>query len=97
MLEKIKWFLSEWLSTFSNKKSFFSSKRIERFSIFTVMLIMTIIFVGKAMVACTLSATDFMIIVGTWLGYGGWNTTQISKDKKNGDIPNEQESQVLND
>jgi hypothetical protein len=82
MKEKIKWVSNEVLNTFSNKNSFFSSKRIERFLIFSLMLSLTVFFVIKSIISCTLGATDFIIIIGTWLGYGGWNTTQISKDKK---------------
>lgn len=80
MIDKIKWIFNEILNTFSNKKSFLSSKRIERFLIFMVMLILTVIFITKSIIACTLGATDFVIIVGTWLGYGGFNTLQIKKD-----------------
>lgn len=83
MKEKIKWVSNEILNTFSNKKSFFSSKRIERFLIFSLMISLTVLFVVKSIITCALGATDFIIIIGTWLGYGGWNTTQISKDKKN--------------
>lgn len=96
MENKFKWLYTEILNTFSNKKSFLSSKRIERFLIFTVMLSLTIFFIVKAIIACTLGATDFMIIIGTWLGYGGWTTTQISKDKKlESETP--EDRQVLND
>jgi hypothetical protein len=99
MKEKIKWIFSELLNTFSNKKSFLSSKRIERFFIFSVMLILTIIFITKSIIACTLGATDFMIIIGSWLGYGGWTTTQISKDKKIESTPENtpNEQQILNE
>jgi ABC-type protease/lipase transport system fused ATPase/permease subunit len=82
MWDKITWLFNEILNTFSNKKSFLSSKRIERFLIFTIMLFLTVIFIIKSIIACTLGATDFIIIIGTWLGYGGWSTVQISKDKK---------------
>jgi hypothetical protein len=82
MKEKIKWISGEVLNTFSNKNSFFSSKRLERFLVFISMLSLTVFFVIKSIISCTLGATDFIIIIGTWLGYGGWTTTQISKDKK---------------
>jgi hypothetical protein len=38
------------------------------------MLILTISYVIKS----TLGATDFMIIIGGWLGYAGFNTIQIN-------------------
>lgn len=98
MWEKFKWLGSELLNTFSNKKSFLSSKRIERFLIFMVMLIMTIFFIVKSIIACTLGATDFVIIVASWLGYAGFNTVQIKKDV-NDNIKDDktQEQQILND
>lgn len=36
----------------------------------------------------TLSATDFVFVVATWLGYGGINSLLIQKDKQ---IENKQE------
>lgn len=91
MKEKIKWVSNEVLNTFSNKKSFFSSKRLERFLIFSLMLSLTVFFVVKSIITCTLGATDFIIIVGTWLGYGGFNTIQIKKDvKEDNNINNEE-------
>jgi len=72
----------EWLLTFSNRKSFFSSKRIERFVIFVTMLIATIVYLWKAISACTIGATDFMIVISGWLAFAGFNTIQIRKDVK---------------
>ena len=98
MIDKIKWLFKEILNTFSNKKSFLSSKRIERFLIFTIMLVMTIIFITKAIVACTLGATDFMIIIAGWLGYAGFNTVQIKKDTNDSNVDDKpQEKELLKD
>lgn len=72
--------LSELLLTFSNQKSFFSSKRIERFAIFSTMLIATICYLAMAILKCDIGATDFVIIVTMWLGYAGFNTVRIKKD-----------------
>ena len=44
--ENINYF-KELILTFSNKKSFFSSKRIERFIVFNVFLVLTVIYVVK--------------------------------------------------
>jgi hypothetical protein len=74
--------VSEFLNTLSGKPSFFSSKRIERFAVFTTMLLATVSWMGMHIVKCSLSATDLVLVVGTWLAYGGFNTLQIKKDKK---------------
>lgn len=75
--------LYEWILTFSNKPSLLSSKRIERFLVFTTMLILSCVFLVKAIYTCTLSATDLIIVVGAWLGYAGFNTVQGRKDGQN--------------
>lgn len=79
-LEKNLYLVYEWLLTFSNKKSLLSSKRIERFLVFTAMLVISCVFLIKAIYTCTLSATDLMIVVSIWLGYAGFNTVQVKKD-----------------
>jgi len=72
----------EWLMTFSNQKSLFSSKRIERFAVFTTMLTISCIFLIHALIVCTLTATDLMIVVAGWLGYAGFGMVQGRKDKE---------------
>jgi small neutral amino acid transporter SnatA (MarC family) len=79
--------LNEILNTFSNKPSLLSSKRIERFAVFASMLFATLGFMFYHIFKCSLNATDLIIIVATWLGYAGFNTVQIKKDKK--DEPNQ--------
>ena len=81
-LEENLYLVYEWILTFSNKKSLLSSKRIERFVIFVVMLLATIAYLYKAITSCTISATDFMIVIGGWLVMAGFNATQIRKDVK---------------
>ena len=76
----IKTIFGEWVKTFSNRPSFLSSKRIERFVIFTLMLIVTLFFLIKGIIQCQLSAVDFTIVVGLWMGYAGFNTIQGRKD-----------------
>ena len=73
----------EWLRTFSNQPSAVSSKRLERFAVFTTMLLLTIIFVVNSIFKCSISAAELMIVVATWLGYAGFNTIQIKKDNEN--------------
>lgn len=81
-LEQNLYLVYEWILTFSNKKSLLSSKRIERFVIFVVMLLATIAYLYKAITSCNIGATDFMIVIGGWLVMAGFNATQIRKDVK---------------
>lgn len=74
--------IEELINTFSNKPSFLSSKRIERFSVFTLMLLATTTWLCMGIFKCNLSATDLVLVVSVWLGYAGFNTVQIKKDNK---------------
>ena len=71
--------IQELISTFSVSKSFFSSKKIERFIIFTNVLI--IVNVWCYYHIKNSDVTDMILLISTLLAYGGWNTTQIRKDK----------------
>lgn len=71
---------NEFVATFSNRKSFFSSKKIERFITFITFLTLSIIYIS--MNIKSLSATEFIEVVGLWLAYGGYNSFQIHRDKK---------------
>lgn len=73
-------FFDEMLLTFSNRKSFLSSKKIERFIVFIVFLVITIVFFAYHIK--TMDAISFIEVVGLWLGYGGINSVLIQKDKK---------------
>ena len=76
--------ISAFLDTFTNKKSRYSSKRFERFAVFVSMLIATDIYLVMAIIKCSISATDLMIVCGGWLAYAGFNIVQGRKDKDNG-------------
>ena len=89
IIENIRHVVVEWLKTFSNKPSFVSSKRIERFAVFTTMLICTVYFLVKAITSCSINATDLMIVVVGWLGYAGFNTIQGRKDHQQTDKTDE--------
>ena len=78
----LKQLVFEWVKTFSNKSSFLSSKRIERFTIFGVMLSLTIVFIVNSIIKCTLTAVDFTIVISVWLGLAGFNVIQGRKDVK---------------
>jgi len=77
--DKINYF-KELILTFSNKKSFFSSKRIERFIVFNVFLVLTVIYVVKNI--DDLDSFGFIQIVGLWLAYGGYNSLMNLRDRK---------------
>ena len=67
------------LLTFSDKASLFSSKRIERFSIFSTMLTSTLCFLGLNIYNGKLTATELMLIVAGWMAYAGFNVIQGQK------------------
>lgn len=73
-------FTDEVILTFSNKKSLLSSKKIERFIVFNVFLVLTILYVWKNI--DTLEARDFIEITLVWLAYGGYNSFMNLKDRK---------------
>lgn len=73
--------LIELAGTFSNKKSFLSSKRIERFLAFTNMLVLTNIFAIRSIQRNSLTTLDLMIIVGGWLSYVGFIIVKSRQDQ----------------
>jgi hypothetical protein len=81
----IKDLLKEFFATFSIEKSFFSSKKVERFAIFANVLI--IVNVWCYYHIKNSNVTDLIMLVSTLLAYGGWNTTQIRKDKLDDNTP----------
>lgn len=70
----------EIMLTFSNKKSLFSSKKIERFIVFIVFLILSVIYIIRKI--DSLTSMELIEIIGLWLAYGGYNTYNLHKDKK---------------
>jgi putative ribosome biogenesis GTPase RsgA len=73
-------FTDEVILTFSNKKSLLSSKKIERFIVFNVFLVLTVLYVWKNI--DTLESRDFIEITLVWLAYGGYNSFMNLKDRK---------------
>jgi hypothetical protein len=73
-------FTDEVILTFSNKKSLLSSKKIERFIVFNVFLVLTILYVWKNI--DDLESRDFIEITLVWLAYGGYNSFMNLKDRK---------------
>ena len=60
--------------------TFSSSKRIERFIVFNVFLVLTVIYVVKNI--DDLDSFGFIQIVGLWLAYGGYNSLMNLRDRK---------------
>lgn len=79
MEEKIN-YRRELLLIFSNKKSLFSSKKIERSIVFIVFLVITVIYLIRNIE--DLEALDFVQVVGLWLVYGGYNSMMNYRDRK---------------
>jgi hypothetical protein len=77
--KKIEYF-REFIYTFSNRKSLFSSKKIERFIVFNVFLILSVIYIVKNI--DEMDSISFIEIVGLWLFYGGYNSLMSLRDKK---------------
>ena len=75
--------------TFTTRKSLLSSKKLERFIVFNVFLILTIIFISLNIK--TLSALEFVEVTGLWLVYGGYNTLMNQRDKKLNNINNNEQ------
>ena len=73
-------FTDEVILTFSNKKSLLSSKKIERFIVFNVFLVLTMLYVWKNI--DDLESRDFIEITLVWLAYGGYNSFMNMKDRK---------------
>lgn len=73
-------FLEEVIMTFSNTKSKLSSKKIERFIVFNVFLVITVYYIFRNV--DDLDARSFIEIIGVWLFYGGYNSFMNLRDKK---------------
>lgn len=70
----------EFVLLFSNKKSLFSSKKIERTIVFFVFLAITLVYLWFNI--RTLKALEFVEVIGLWLAYGGYNSLMGYRDKK---------------
>ncbi len=79
-------FINQSLLTFSTQKSYFSSKKIERFISFTLGVGMVFFYyLGRQFCwkcSAEIDVNDVLILSGLLLTYGGFNTFQIAKDKK---------------
>jgi hypothetical protein len=94
--EFLKKYVYEWLLTFSNKPSFFSSKRLERAFLINTALILICFYVYHT--RNELTAFEFMVIITPLFGYAGFNTVRISKDSNDGKSINiEQSTETTNE
>jgi hypothetical protein len=79
-------FINQTLLTFSTQKSYFSSKKIERFISFTLGVGMVFFYyLGRQFCwkcSSEIDVNDVLILSGLLFTYGGFNTFQIAKDKK---------------
>jgi hypothetical protein len=71
---------AEWLLTFSNKPSFFSSKKLERALLITVALTLMCFFIYYN--RHTLGPWEFLGLITPLFGYAGFNTVQTRIDRK---------------
>jgi hypothetical protein len=77
--------LKELLKTFSNQKSFFSSKRLERFILFNLAVSICLTYIIYSIKNKTLSLADVLAISGTFFVYAGYNTIMVEKNKEKED------------
>jgi len=77
----------EIVMTFSNRKSLFSSKKIERFIVFWTFLVLTVIYLSKNI--HEMDSLEFVEVIGLWLAYGGYNSLLINRTKKDPPIEGE--------
>ena len=85
---KFNYLIWELVLTLSHTKSLFSSKRLERWSLFTTALSMCIIYF--IMHLKTITVPEMLGIVGVLLGYAGFTMTKTEKDK----LPKEDETNI---
>ena len=70
----------EILLTLSNKKSLFSSKKLERFVVFYSFLLINLGFILYNIK--TMETIHLIEITALWLAYAGYNTYQNYRDRK---------------
>lgn len=78
-------YFKEILYTFSNRKSLFSSKKIERFIVFNVFLSITVYYIFRNI--SDIKPLEFVQVIGLWLVYGGYNSIMNYRDKKIDSLP----------
>lgn len=82
MQDKILNAIKEWLKTLSSKPSFFSSKRLERFTFTSVVIAGYIATMVYLIYSDKLTATEFTIASAPLLLAGGYNLSKTEESKK---------------
>jgi len=82
MWNKIRTVAFEWLKTLSSKSSFFSSKRLERFTFTSVVVFAYIALIIYEIVSGTLTAMEFTIASSPLLLAAGYNLGKTEEAKK---------------
>ena len=80
LLSRIEWFFGELLKVFSDQKSFFSLKRIERGVLFVVAIVLICNYVMRNM--GTISPEGLLIITTPLFVYAGFSMAKTEKAKK---------------
>lgn len=89
ILDIIKQGIKEFLKTFSQQKSFLSSKKIERFSFVAISEIIVLGTFIYLIAMKTLTATDSIILITPLLVSAGYNLVQTEKEKQSNKQENE--------
>ncbi len=79
--DNIKRLISEWIKTFSQRASFFSSKKIERFVFGSAYLSFCYLYIGFAIYNKTFTAMDVTLIGSPLLLAAGYNLAKTEKEK----------------
>jgi len=82
MWDKIKTGAFEWLKTLSSKSSFFSSKRLERFTFTTLVVLGYMTLIIYEVVKDKFTATEFTIASAPLLAAAGYNLYKAEQAKK---------------
>ncbi len=70
--------LYEIISMWSNEKSFFASKRFERFFMFLICMWLIVGYIVRKWT--DLSVEEVLMLAGFLMGFSAWNATQLRKD-----------------
>jgi hypothetical protein len=80
IVDFVLWFIKEMINTISSKPSHFSSKRIERLLLFVSGVSIMDLYAYTHRL--TMTAEMMLMIVGAQMVWAGFNTTQLTTDKK---------------
>jgi hypothetical protein len=80
-METIKKYIYEWILTFSQKSSLFSSKKIERFAFVSVAISLVIGSFIYLVVRNTLTSSDTIILISPLLVAAGYGMKKTEEEK----------------